>query len=58
MDKEVEILEDHGCPKIQNLFDEEVWIRSSYLFRCKTTPHCAERRAKLFGNWIMRHLML
>ena len=56
--KEVENLEGHGSPKVQDLIDEEIWICSSYPFRHKTTLHCAERKAKLFGNWIMRHLML
>ena len=58
LDKEVEILEDHGCPKVQDLVDEEIWICSSYPFGHKTKLHCAERTAKFFGNWIMRHLML
>ena len=57
MDKEVESLEDHGCPQIYDLVDE-VWICSSYPFRHKTTLHCAERKAILFGNWIMQHSML
>ena len=56
--KEVENLEDHGCPTVQDLVDEEFWICSSYPFRHKTTLHCAEPKAKLFGNWMMRHLML
>ena len=50
LDKEVEILEDHGCPKVQELVDEENWICSSYPIRHKTTLHCAEPRAKLFGE--------
>ena len=58
MGKRVENLEDHGCPKVQDLVKEEVWICSSYPFRQKTTLHCAERWAKLFGNWIMEHLKL
>ena len=56
--KEVDILEDHCCPKVQDLVDEEIWICSSYPFRHKATSHYAERKAKLFGDWIMRHLML
>ena len=55
LDKEVENLEDHGCPKVQNLVDEEIWVCSSYQFRHKPTLHCAERKAKMFGNGIMRH---
>ena len=54
----MEILEDHGCPKVQDLVDEQIRICSSYPFRHKTTFHCAESKAKLFGNWIMWHLML
>ena len=54
----MEILEDHGCPKVEDLFDEEVWICAFYPFRHETTLHCAERTAKLFGNWMMWHLML
>ena len=58
LDKEVEKLEDHGCSKIHDLVDDEIWICWSYPFRHKTTLHCAKRKAKLFGNLIMRHLML
>ena len=58
LDKAVESLEDHVCPKIQGLVDEEICISSRDPFRHKTTFHCAEREAKLFGNWIMRHSML
>ena len=56
LDEEVEILEDHGCPKVQDFVHEEVWICSSYPFTQKTTHHFAERMAKLFGSWIMRYL--
>ena len=58
LDEEVENLEDHGCPTVQDLVDEEMWICSSYPFRHKITLHCAERKAKMFGNWTMQHLML
>ena len=58
MDKEVETLDDHGCPKVQDLVDEEIRICSRYPFRRKTTLHCAERKAKMFGNCIMHHLKL
>ena len=56
--KEVERLEDHGCPKVQEFVDEEVWICTSYPFSHKTTLSFAERKAKSFGDWIMRQLML
>ena len=57
-DREVKNLEDQGCPKVQDLVDEENWICSSYPFRHKTTLHSAEREAKFFGNWIVRRLRL
>ena len=41
LDKEVENLEDHGCPKVQGLVVGEIWICSGYPFRHKTTLHCA-----------------
>ena len=57
MEKEVENLDDHGYPKIRDLVDPKVdrkmRIYSSYPFRPKTTHHCAERKAKLLGQWTM-----
>ena len=58
LDKEVEDLEDRGCPKVQDPVDEDVLICLSYPFRRKTTLRCAERKGKFFGIWIMRHLFL
>ena len=58
LDRVVEILEDYGCPKVQDLVVEEIWICSSYPIRHKTTLHCAEHKAKLFGDWIMRLLLM
>ena len=58
LDEDVGKLEDHGCPKVQDLVDEEMWMCSSYPFTYKTTLHCGERKAILFGNWIMHHLDL
>ena len=62
MDKEVENLDDHGCPKIRDLVDPradgETWICPSYPFRHKTTLHCAERKANMLGQWTMLHLRL
>ena len=53
----VEILDDYGCPKIQGLVKTgSSWICSSYLFRHKTRLHCAERKAKVHGEWAMQHL--
>ena len=55
-----EILDDYRCPKIQDLVGEgktnSSWICSSYPFRHKTRLHCAERKAKVYGEWAMQHL--
>ena len=50
MVKEVENLDDNSCRKVQDLFDEEMWICSSYRFKHAITLHCAERKEKMFGN--------
>ena len=52
--KDVEKLDDHGCPKTRDLVNEEIWICSSYPFRNKTTPHCAEREAYTLGKQPMQ----
>ncbi len=58
----VENLDDYGCPKIQDLIGEgktnSSWVYSSYLFRHKTRLHCAERKAKVYGDWAVQHLNL
>ena len=43
LNREVEKLEDHGCPIVYFLFDGETWICTSYPFRHKTTLHYVER---------------
>ena len=53
LDKEVEKLDDHGCPNVQDLDDDKMWISASYPFRNKTTLHCAESPAEFFRNWIL-----
>ena len=53
----VENLDDYGCPKIQDLVKtDSLWMCSSYPFRHKTRVHCAERKAKVYGEWAMQHL--
>ena len=53
----VENLDDYGCPKIQDLFKRNsLWNCSSYPFRQKTRLHCAERKAKVYGEWAMQYL--
>ena len=50
-------LDDYGCPKNQDLVKtDSSWICGSYLFRHKTRLHCAERKAKVYGEWAMQHL--
>ena len=62
MNKEVEIMDYHACPKIRDLIDYEadgeMWICSSYRFLPKTTLHCAERKAKLLVQSSLQHLKL
>ena len=55
--RNVENLDDYGCPKIQDLVKKaSLWKCSSYPFRHKTRFHCAERKAKVYGEWAMQHL--
>ena len=53
----VENLDDYGCPKTQDIVKtDSLWICSSYNFRHKTRLHCAERKAKVYGEWTVQHL--
>ena len=56
----VENLDDYGCPKVQDLVGEgktnSSWICSSYPFRHKTRPHCAQRKTKVCGEESMQFL--
>ena len=53
----VENLVDYGCAKIQDLVKtDSLWICCSYIFRHKIRLHCAERKAKVYGEWAMQHL--
>ena len=58
----VENLDDYGCSKIKVLAGEgktnSSRICSSYPFQHKTRLHCAERKAKVYGDWAMQHLKL
>ena len=48
--RNVEILNDYGCPKTETLVKtERSWIYSNYPFRRKTRLHCAERKANVYG---------
>ena len=53
----VENWDEHGCPKIQDLVKTDSLRNcSSYPFRHKTRLHCAERKAKVYGEWAMQLL--
>ena len=49
--KNVENLDDYGCPKIQDLVRTDSLCNcSSYFFRYKTRLHCAETQTKVYGE--------
>ena len=55
--RNVEKLDNYGCPKIQDLVKgDSSRICSNYPFRHKTRLHCAEKKAKVYGEWAMQHL--
>ena len=55
--RNVENLDDYGCPNIQDLVKtDSSWICSSYPFRQRTRLHCAENKAKVYVEWAMQHL--
>ena len=52
-----ENLDDYRCPTIQDLVKTDCLLPcSSYPFRHKARLHCAERKAKVYGDWAMQHL--
>ena len=53
----VKNFDDHGCPRFQDLVKtDSSWIYSTYPVRHKTKVHCAEGKAKVYGEWAMQHL--
>ena len=53
----VENLDDYDCSKNQDLVKTgSLWTCFSYPFRHKTRLHCAERKAKVYGEWAMQYL--
>ena len=55
--RNVENFDNHGFPKIQELFKtDNSWICSSYPLRHKARLHCAERKTEVYGEWAMQHL--
>ena len=54
----VEILDDYGCPNIEDLVKtDSSWICSSYPFPQKIRLYCAERKAEVYGEWAMQHFL-
>ena len=57
--RNVENLDDYGWKKIQDFVKtDSSWICSCYPFRQKKRLHCAERKAKVYGDWAMEHLQI
>ena len=53
----VENMDEYGCPIIQDLVEtDSSLICSSYPFRHKTKLHYVERKAKVYGEWAVKHL--
>ena len=50
--RNVENLDDYGCPKIQILSKRTVHASALVTL----SLHCAERKAKVYGEWAMQHL--
>ena len=53
--KDVENLDDLGCPKASKLLenDDAEWNCSNYPYRHKKTLHCAEKKAYVYGIWTL-----
>ena len=55
--RNIEKLDDNGCPKNGHpVKTDSSWFCSSYPFRHKTRLHCAEKKAKVYGDWAMQHV--
>ena len=53
--KQIENLDDYGCPTIQELNYD--WLCSSYPYRHRTTLHCAEKRQKRLVHGLCNYLI-
>ena len=53
--KDVENLDDLGCPKVSKLLNnsDTDWDCSNYPYRHKKTFHCAEKKAYCYGTWTL-----
>ena len=58
MDNHVENLDDHGCPKIQELVDPKVdkqlWVTQNDT----RIDFTADLKAKKYGKWTLKHFKL
>ena len=57
--KDVENLDNFGCPKASKLISNEdtIWECSNYPFRHKKTLHCAEKKAYAYGTWVLNFFL-
>ena len=55
--KDVENLDDLGCPKVSKLPNnlDTDWDCSNYPYRHEKSFHCAEKKAYAFGIWTLDH---
>ena len=53
--KDVENLDDFGCPKASKLISNEdiIWESSNYPYRHKKTLNCAEKKTYAYENWVL-----
>ena len=53
--KDVENLDDLGCPKVSKLLNnsDTDWDCSNYPYRHKKAFHCAEKKAYAYGTWTL-----
>ena len=57
LEQKVENLDAYGRSKTQDLVKtDSLWICSNYPLRHKTRLRCAERKAKVYGEWAMQYL--
>ena len=55
LSKDVENLDDFGCPKFSKLLNnlDTDWDCSNYPYRHQKTFHCAEKKAYAYGIWTL-----
>ena len=58
--KDVENLDDLGCPKASKLLENQdaEWNCCNYPYRHKKTLHCAEKKTYAYGKWTLNFLII